>query len=704
MLNRRGGHYMSAAATLAVVLACVAGAPHAQVLVQRPRLVNATEPTAAQRDSILRSLPAEVRAPIQFMERGGMDGRTFARVARARARIAAGEVDSGLVVLRAVIDEHPGDINLLHMYVDELLHTGHAEDAASFLSDRLSESKTAGSSTGDSSTGDGKRADSQAGDRRPSETTVDAWDLRGQLARAQFLSGHKGDADKSWAGMLALRPQDELTYRQVAGERLSVRDFDGAEQVYAAGRKAIGRPDAFALELENLHKSSNRLDAAMDDCMQLLRGPDGFQGWVGEELVSLAKMSMQPGAGGSRTAQVTNQLVTLARAFPEHLELRTTALRVLLVQDRGAAAVAFALQIDRDRMRRQDTPSALIMLSQLAQESGDSTTARLAARQGISAPLQPADAVAARWILAREAESQGRLDDALAMYRDLAGRADSVRASTGGGAYDRATVMNAVTEAPMRVAALELRRGHAVQAIAAYEAIIAAPGLRPAQAEQARVALADCYLAIGRTGEAKTQYDQIAKTSATRAVREHAAFGLGEAAFFAGDYKDAGEHYRALTDVFPEGASVNDALSRILLMAECQQDASGLARYASAERQLRAARTDSALVTLKSLAAGAATSPVTPVAAFRVGDVLLMQQRAADAAAIYAAVADSFPESRQAPDALRAEANVYADQLGQPAKALDLYTRFLTTYPTNVFTSDVRARAEKIRRPPGKAS
>ncbi len=661
---------------LAAACACasLASAAPAQTLVQRPRLVNATEPTAAQRDSILRSLPAAARMPVRLMERGGMDARTFARVARARARLAAGEVDSGLVALRALADEHPADINLLHMYIDEMLQAGRAQDAAAFLSDRLTEGK------------------------------IDSWDLRGQLARAQFLSGHKGDADKTWDAMVVLRPRDESTYRVVAGQRLSVRDFDGAEHVYASGRKTLGRPEAFAIELENLHKSANRLDAAMDDCMLLLRSADSFQGWVGEELVSLAKMSMQPGAGGARSTQVTNELVALARAQPAHLELRTTALRVLLVQQRGDAAVAFALQTDRDRGRDKDLPSALIMLAQLAQDSGDSTTARRAARQGVDAPLQPADAVAARWILATEAESQGRLDDALAMYRDLASRTDSVRASTAEGAYSRATVISALTEAPMRVAALELRLGRPEQAIAAYQSLIDAPGARPAQVEQARVALADCALALGRLGEAKTQYDQIARTSANRQVREHAAFGLGEVAFFAGDYKDAGEHFRALTDVFPEGLSVNEALGRILLMAECQEDAAGLALYASAERQLRAARTDSALATLKALAAGSPRSPVTPLAAYRSGEVLLLQQRVAEAAAVFAVVADSFPESRQAPDALRAEANLYAGRLGQPDKALERYTRFLTTYPTNVFTSEVRSRAEKIRRPSGKAS
>lgn len=667
MSARRLAFAASLAACLAAAVAQAATAP--------PRLVNAQEPTAAQRDSILRSLPAEARTPIQMMERGGLDARTFARASRARARLAAGEVDSGLVALRALADENPTDVQLCHMYVEALLQTGHAQDAASFLGDRL---------------GDGK---------------MDAWDLRGQLARAQFASGHKGDADKTWDGMLALRPKNEATYQEVAGQRLSVRDFEGAEQTYAAGRKALGRPDAFALELENLHKASNRLDAAMDDCLQLLRAGGAAEGWVGEEIVSLAKMAAQPGAGGSRTAQVTSELLTLARTMPDQLPLRTMALRVLLVQNRGAQAVAFATQIDRDRATAAaDMPSALLMLAQLAQESGDSTTARSAARQGMSASLKPADAVAARWILAREAEAQGRTDEALALYRDLSARADSVRASGADGAFSRAAVIGALNEAPMRVAALELRRGRPDAAIAEYERVIATPNLRAQFVEEARIALADCDLAIGRAAEATAQYDKLAKTSANRAVRERAAFGLGEASFYAGDYKNAAEHYRALTDVFPEGSSVNDALSRILLIAECQPDHAGLARYATCERQIRAARYDSALVTLRALADGDTLSPVTPLAAMRAGDVLLLQQRAADAALAYAAVADKFPAARQAPDALRAEAMIYAERLGQPSKALDLYTRFLVTYPTSVFVSDVRARAEKLRRPAGKAS
>ncbi len=661
--------------TAAIAFACLAAVAHAAPQ-PAPRLVNAQEPTKAQRDSILNSLPAQVRTPVQMMERGGLDQRTFARAARARARLAAGETDSGLVALRTLADENPTDVQLCHMYVDALLQNGRAQEAASFLGDRLSDAK------------------------------MDAWDLRGQLARAQFLSGHKADADKTWDAMLALRPKLEITYREVAGQRLSVRDFEGAEQTYAAGRRALGQPAAFAADLENLHKASNRLDAAMDDCMQMLRQNGAVDGWVGEELVSLAKMSTQPGSGGSRSGAVTAELLTLARTLPDQLPLRTVALRVLLVQNRGETAVAFATQLDRDTRRTADLPSALIMLAQLAQESGDSTTARNAARQGMSVVLKPADAVAARWILAREADAQGRVDDAVTLYRQVVALADSVRAhDDGASALSRSTVIGALNDAPLRVGALELRRGRPDAAIAAYEQVIAAPTSgKVGQVEAARVALADCYLAVGRLEEAKGQYEKIAKSSPSRTAREHAAFGLGEAAFFGGNYKDAAEQYRALTDVFPEGASVNDALQRILLIAECQPDGAGLARYATAERQIRAARFDSAVVVLRALAAGDTLSPVTPLAALRIGDVLLAQQRAAEAAAAYAAVVDNFPQSRQAPDALRAQAAIYAERLGQPSKALDLYTRFLLAYPTNVFVSDVRAKAEKLRRPAGKAS
>jgi TolA-binding protein len=596
--------------------------------------------------------------------RGGLDPQTYARLRQAQALIAAGERDAGLVALRALADERANVPQVLQAYIEALLSAGEYATAAEYLETRLA-----------------------AGG--------DAWFVRSLLARAQFLGGQKGEASTTWSAMLSARAQDENAYREVGAQRLALGDLAGAEATYTTGRRALKSPDAFALELEQVHKAGGRFDDALQDCVMLLRRPlppgQMAEGWVIEETISLLKIART--ANSSRASQTLNVLEGLAAAQPGREDLRRLALRAALVGDKPERALRRAEEWDALRASSaapsKAGASALLELAHLAEESGDSATAAAAVTRALSHPLNAEEALDARMFLAQSAERAGRLEEALTQYRAI------TSAEPAGGANARAVTRSGLVA--LHVAELERKLGRMTEAIASYTRLIdrPPPGV---PLDEARLGLAECYLAAGKNDSARVSFDRVAQSATAPGARERAAFEAAEASFYLGDYKDASERYRALADVFPDGALVNDALSRILLIAEGMSEPSTLALYASAERDEHAGRLDRASATLEQLVAKSPRSALAATARFRLGEQALAAGRVSEALQRFAFLADSLSDARLAPDALKAEADIYADRLGDSARALELYTRFLTQYPDHVFASEVRLRADKLRR------
>ncbi len=589
---------------------------------------------------------------------GALDGALNVRLRQAQALIAAGMVDQGVGALRGLTEERPDIPLLLRAYVEALHNTGQAEQAQDYLTARL-------------------QKDAQ---------NVDARIL---LARIQFLRGNKGDADATWSAALAQRSDDEATYRSVAEMRHSLGDAQGAEATYLAARRALKKPDAFALELEQIHKAAGQIDAAMQDCLVLLRRAENgpVDPWIVEELFSLLKLAQDPGAGSSRANATISALDGLASQRTDSPELRRLLLRVLVMQGRGEQAVARAAQWDRAG-GGEARGSALVALARVATDAADTATTAQAARRALTLDVPRADMVTARTIVARAAEASGQLEEALVHYRALAGMGANA-ASDWSSDEEHAVLV----EAPLKIAELDRRTGRTREALEQYAYLRMRAGTGP-RADDIRLAQADCYVTLERTAEAIAVFDSVAQTGVLPVARERAVYGGAEAALIAGNPQDAATRFRAVADLFPEGALVNDALGRLLLIGEGASDPAALARYARGDRHARAGLADSAFATFASLATQT-SGPLAPSAKLRCAQ---LASRPDDARAQYASLLETWPTARVAPDALLGEADLCAGALHQPEKALELYGQFLETYPAHVFVSEVRRKANRLRR------
>ncbi len=98
------------------------------------------------------------------------------------------------------------------------------------------------------------------------------------------------------------------------------------------------------------------------------------------------------------------------------------------------------------------------------------------------------------------------------------------------------------------------------------------------------------------------------------------------------------------------------------------------------------------------LARSAVAAPSTPAERYEVATESMTEARYQEAADEMVAIADDYPDSRLAADALFAAAQLYEEKLTSPTKALQLYDRLLRDYPDSRTALASSRRAAILRR------
>lgn len=217
--------------------------------------------------------------------------------------------------------------------------------------------------------------------------------------------------------------------------------------------------------------------------------------------------------------------------------------------------------------------------------------------------------------------------------------------------------------------------------------------------EEARLALAECAMRTGQFGEADSIYTRLVIESGSLGTKERCAFELGQLRFFQGDFAGAETAYYELTDDFPQGEWVNDALAQALLIGEFGMRAPGaLTRFAqalyerrrgelgAAEKICSESLADSTLVLLR--------DHLRMLQMQLAGD----QDRWSEADSLLTVLLDQDPDTRVAARALlwmgaRAEADpLKADE------AREYYEEVILRYPDSFETRQARDRLQVLRR------
>ena len=367
----------------------------------------------------------------------------------------------------------------------------------------------------------------------------------------------------------------------------------------------------------------------------------------------------------------------VSRQAPKFFDLRRLYIRVLAVSGRGAAAREEAAQLDREN--RAQGRNLMELANGLSEE-------------------HPMDAVLAAEALVKEFPSSPLADEArLARGRWLRGT-------------------SRWSEAKSELQ--ELARRHPTEGVGVKAMLLLAEGDIPADPAAARTNAQNIaqrfpealgasnrvvglsYQYEGRFGDAARAFMLEARGQADPAARRYALWNTAESYFFATEWDSAGKVYKMVALKYVNDPLGHEALERMLLLADAEEDGDALKSYAAASAlALRdPARADTALQAVHTRFPNKISGME---ALFQVAALRQKKGDVAEALRLYGQVADSAAQAPRAPEALYQSAEIQRTRLAQPRRAMELYSEVVTRFPDSWRAPDARKWMEKLRREVG---
>ncbi len=206
-------------------------------------------------------------------------------------------------------------------------------------------------------------------------------------------------------------------------------------------------------------------------------------------------------------------------------------------------------------------------------------------------------------------------------------------------------------------------------------------------------------LRAGRLDQARAALRTVAQSGRSPVEREVAEYDLVEVDFFDAHFDTAAAGYREFARRHPRGYLTNDAITRVFLIDENSDSGQRpLIMFATAARELRAGRIDSASALLKQAAERYPGSALEDDILIALGDAALLVPNPTAALGYYQAVVDSMPESPLAPSAMMRIGHIRAEMSQDFAAAIATYERVLEKYPNSIEADEARKLIERLKR------
>ncbi|MEM1114894.1 MAG: tetratricopeptide repeat protein [Bacteroidota bacterium] len=514
---------------------------------------------------------------------------------------------------------------------------------------------------------------------------------------ALYRAGQPQDATRAWREAIALAPDKEQTYRTVANAIGGIRLYTEAADVLDQGRLALGDDNLFLLERAHLYGLGLEYGPAIDLYLQLLATQPEHAPGVRARLTRLLEGQDAPAIFAAAVDRAIT-LDPLNRAFRE-----LAAWLALERKDYGGALDAIRAL---DRLESEQGQTLLAFAEQAA--AADATEAAGLALDEILArhPDAPS-APPARLMRAQLWDDQARAD------RESADRGPTPAADAARDGYRAFLDANAGSPASPRAAfALATLLRDVYRDYDASEVLLeqAASGRSADVAARARLALGEVAVRRGDLDGARDRFTDVETRLRIGTLAEQARYEMALVDFYEGFMFSALARVEA-QDENTAADAANDAIAlRVTLTETLDQnnppgpddDLSGdpLHVYARAALLHRRGLPEAALAVLDTL--DATTSPSHPLAdesLYLRASILRASDQAEAVIAVLDRLAEQHPMSFFLDRALRLQAQVLEDRLGDPAGAAERYTRLLERFPGSLFAPEARLELRRLRSP-----
>lgn len=518
--------------------------------------------------------------------------------------------------------------------------------------------------------------------------------LLAEAGRFLALAGDLAGARQRWEEAIALAPHFTQTYRTLYAVMAQARLWEEARDVLLEGRRRLGQPDLYRVELADLHGRLGDYTSALREWAALLEEEPDRLAFVQSRLARAIDVD------GAKPA-LRDALATRIREEPLVLPYRHLA--AWLAAEAGDFDAALDHVRAADRLGRAEG-ATLLAFAENALQAGALDAALRAFDLVRSAHPEATSAamalLASAAVYEREGERARERPVAADGSRREAPYLDEARAR-----YQRFLEGHprhpSAPQARYRLARLLL---HAYRDAAAAEALLTELlEARPADdlAADARLLLAETAVLAGDLPRARTHLAAVESAWRSGDRADRARYELARLDFYEGHF-EAAEAQAAAMKRNTASDTANDAIDLVLLLHEGRGPDSlstALRAFAEAELLRRQRRADEALTALEAWLAEHAGHTLTDEVRFRRGEVLRTLGRPHEALEAFRALERDHPDSYLADRAAFAAAETLEEDLRDPVRALEAYTDLLVRHPGSLLAPEARTRIRRLRAP-----
>lgn len=519
--------------------------------------------------------------------------------------------------------------------------------------------------------------------------------LNVELGYVYEVSGDNKKAEESYKEPLKNFPQTAAGIINLGNVYSSFAKYSYSEMVFALGRKVLGNPNEFRMELANIYFAERRFPEMLEEYYNLILADPKYVPTV-QAMIQNALTNDVDQTLLQLTRDKTYAFIQQWPGIPTFYEM---LIWVLSEEKKFGEAVEQAIAMDR---RNRAAPDKLLQIARISVDAGDADAA-------ITAYL---------YLIGRgPAGANRQAIYNLARIEYLLTLSDKLKSAPGTQPGEwrklaedfRKTITDLGKESVSDPIYIELAHIQAfqledyTQALKTIEEALALPGKPPLYRTDCLLEKADILLSSGDPWEASLVYSMVDMENPDNPEGSAARYRKAQLSWFTGNYKWA----LAQLDILKGSTSkpnANDALELSILIRENISDKDStqsiLLKLSNADYLIFRHKNDEALLILDSIINQSPDDPAIDDCLYKKAQILIENNDLNQGMDILNQIIEKYRYEYWGHKALFELACIYQDQLKDPAKAISLFEDFLRDFTTSFYFLDARDRLKALKTKP----
>jgi tetratricopeptide (TPR) repeat protein len=516
--------------------------------------------------------------------------------------------------------------------------------------------------------------------------------LNVELGYVYEVSGDSKKAEESYKEPLKNFPQTVAGIINLGNVYSSFTKYSYSEMVYALGRKVLGNPNEFRMELANIYFAERRFPEMLEEYYNLILADPKYVPTV-QAMIQNALTNDVDQTLLQLTRDKTYAFIQQWPGIPTFYEM---LIWVLSEEKKFGEAVEQAIAMDR---RNQAAPDKLLQIARISVDAGAADAALTAYLYLIGKGPAGANRQAIYSI--------ARIEYLLTLSDKLKSAPGTQPGEWRKLAEDfRKTITDLGKESVSDPIYIELAHIQAfqledyTQALKTIEEALALPGKPPLYRTDCLLEKADILLSSGDPWEASLVYSMVDMENPDNPEGSAARYRKAQLSWFTGNYKWA----LAQLDILKGSTSkpdANDALELSILIRENISDKDStqsiLLKLSNADYLIFRHKNDEALLILDSIINQSPDDAATDDCLYKKAQILIEKNDLNQGINILNQIIEKYRYEYWGHKALFELACIYQDQLKDPAKAISLFEDFLRDFTTSFYFLDARDRLKALK-------